>query len=530
MQHSSETQRLTLARKLGLICSLLITLMVGTAIASWFTMGRLTKDVKDLNIHNVPQLRYIADIELDVTRVSMQLRHAILARNAQELQTTLADIEAKKARLIENMERFGNGMEDAEGRAAYAPLPALLKEFGRLGAQNLELIVAGQKEEAFDFLVNQTIPARNRLLEPLGAEKERQAQLLRSDIAHAEEMAGINQAMVLSAFALLTLALVGLAVYLGRVTSQLGGDPHVLKAVADSIAAGDLTVHVPVRQGDSMSILHSMQGMRDRLVDAVSTVRAGAESVNNAAGEIAQGNHDLSARTESQASALQETAASMEQLSSTVRQNADNAKTANQLAADASKVAQQGGDVVAEVVSTMKDIDESSRKIGDIVGLIDSIAFQTNILALNAAVEAARAGEQGRGFAVVASEVRTLAQRSAEASKEIRALISESATRVEHGSGMVGRAGKTMGEVVQAIQRVSDLMSEISAASNEQSQGVSQVGEAVTEMDQSTQQNAALVEEMAAAASSLNNQAEDLIRAVAVFKVPSGRNFLALAA
>lgn len=503
--------------------------MVGTAIASWFTMGRLTKDVNDLNIHNVPQLRYIADIELDVTRVSMQLRHAILARNAQELQTTLADIEAKQARLIENMERFGKGMEDAEGRAAYAPLPALMKEFGRLGAQNLELIAAGKKEEAFDFLVNQTIVARNRLLEPLGAEKERQAQLLRSDIAHAEEVAGINQAMVLSAFALLTLALVGLAVYLGRVTSQLGGDPHVLKAVADSIAAGDLTVHVPVRQGD-LSILHSMQGMRDRLVDAVSAVRAGAESVNNAAGEIAQGNHDLSARTESQASALQETAASMEQLSSTVRQNADNAKTANQLAADASKVAQQGGDVVAEVVSTMKDIDESSRKIGDIVGLIDSIALQTNILALNAAVEAARAGEQGRGFAVVASEVRTLAQRSAEASKEIRALISESATRVEHGSGMVGRAGKTMGEVVQAIQRVSDLMSEISAASNEQSQGVSQVGEAVTEMDQSTQQNAALVEEMAAAASSLNNQAEDLIRAVAVFKVPSGRNFLALAA
>ncbi len=266
MQHSSETPRLTLVRKLGLICSLLITLMVGTAIASWFTMGSLTKDVKDLNIHNVPQLRYIADIELDVTRVSMQLRHAILARNAQELQTTLADIEAKKARLIENMERFGKGMEDAEGRAAYAPLPALMEEFGRLGAQNLELIAAGKKEEAFDFLVNQTIVARNRLLEPLGAEKERQAQLLRSDIAHAEEVAGINQAMVLSAFALLTLALVGLAVYLGRVTSQLGGDPHVLKAVADSIAAGDLTVHVPVRQGDSMSILHSMQGMRDRLV------------------------------------------------------------------------------------------------------------------------------------------------------------------------------------------------------------------------------------------------------------------------
>ena len=266
----------------------------------------------------------------------------------------------------------------------------------------------------------------------------------------------------------------------------------------------------------------AMKATLDKMDVAVSAVRQGASGIALASAEIAQGNSDLSARTEQQASALEQTAASMEELSSTVRQNADNARQGNQLAQNASSVAVRGGEVVGQVVDTMKGINDASRKIADIIGVIDGIAFQTNILALNAAVEAARAGEQGRGFAVVASEVRSLAGRSAEAAKEIKGLISDSVQRVEQGTALVDQAGATMTEVVAAIRRVTDIMGEISAASTEQSSGVAQVGEAVTQMDQATQQNAALVEESAAAAESLKLQAQQLVQAVAVFKLAHG--------
>ena len=290
--------------------------------------------------------------------------------------------------------------------------------------------------------------------------------------------------------------------------------------VADRVSGGDLTAHIDVDSRDETGqLLSALQRMQQSLVRTVSVVRQNSESVASASAQIASGNNDLSARTEQQASALEETAASMEELGSTVRQNADNARTANQLAMNASTVAAQGGEVVAEVVETMKGINASSNKIADIISVIDGIAFQTNILALNAAVEAARAGEQGRGFAVVASEVRSLAGRSAEAAKEIKSLIMASVERVEQGTLLVDKAGNTMTEVVTAIRRVTDIMGEISAASSEQSAGVGQVGEAVTQMDQATQQNAALVEEMAAAAASLNTQAGELVHAVAVFQL-----------
>jgi len=291
-------------------------------------------------------------------------------------------------------------------------------------------------------------------------------------------------------------------------------------SVAEAIASGDLTRQVRVVGRDEIAqLLKALGKMQGSLAGLVSNVRANSESVATASSQISQGANDLSARTEEQASALQQAAASMEQLGSTVRQNAENAQSANQLALGASAVARKGGDVVGEVVETMKGINDSSKRIVDIIGVIDGIAFQTNILALNAAVEAARAGEQGRGFAVVAGEVRSLAQRSSDAAKEIKTLISASVTRVQHGTHLVDRAGETMTEIVTSIARVTDIMGEISAASTEQSSGVGQIGDAIAQMDQATQQNAALVEESAAAAESLKDQAHQLVDTVSVFKI-----------
>ena len=294
--------------------------------------------------------------------------------------------------------------------------------------------------------------------------------------------------------------------------------------VADRVAHGDLTTPIaPAGEDELADLMKSLETMQTSLVRLVNEVRQGSESVANASSEIAQGNNDLSSRTEQQASALEETASSMEELSSAVSHSADNARQANQLANNASNVAVRGGEVVSQVVETMKGINDASRKIADIIGVIDGIAFQTNILALNAAVEAARAGEQGRGFAVVASEVRALAGRSADAAKEIKSLIGASVERVEHGTALVDQAGSTMSEVVNAIKRVSDIVSEISAASTEQNLGVAQVGNAVAQIDQATQQNAALVEQMAAAASGLKGQAAALVQSAAVFKTHAQR-------
>ncbi len=309
-----------------------------------------------------------------------------------------------------------------------------------------------------------------------------------------------------------------------RLIGQLGGEPGEAAEVARAVAEGDLSTRIRVRPGDSTSVMARLATMQRGLAEAVSKVRQGSENVAISSAQIAQGNQDLSSRTEHQASALQQTAATMDQLGSTVRNNADNAKQANQLALGASSVAVEGGEVVGQVVSTMKDINDSSKKIADIISVIDGIAFQTNILALNAAVEAARAGEQGRGFAVVAGEVRSLAQRSAEAAKEIKALIGASVERVERGTALVDRAGQTMQEIVDSIRRVSDIVAEISSASVEQSSGVAQVGQAVSQMDQATQQNAALVEQSAAAAESLKQQAQQLVQAVAVFKLGQGES------
>ena len=477
-------------------------------------VSRLAEEIRDVNI---TQFGRIAGVELNVTRVSLQLRHAILARNVQERDASLSDIADKKKLLDEAIQSYGRSISTASERQLFEQVAPLVAAFWRHGEANIALIKADKKEEAFAYLVDNAIPARNALLQWTADNVKVQQKLVTDDVSQMDSSLKSTLSFLEASIVFSVIILVCLVVWIVRTLQRR---VFLARQVAVRVRDGDLTQSIEDSVRDEFSPLIAALGdMQDSLSRVVAGVRTNAQSVASASAEIASGNNDLSARTEQQASALEETAASMEELGSTVRQNADNARTANQLAMSASTVATQGGEVVAEVVETMKGINASSNKIADIISVIDGIAFQTNILALNAAVEAARAGEQGRGFAVVASEVRSLAGRSAEAAKEIKSLIMASVERVEQGTLLVDKAGATMTEVVTAIRRVTDIMGEISAASSEQSAGVGQVGEAVTQMDQATQQNAALVEEMAAAASSLNSQAGELVNAVAVFKL-----------
>lgn len=386
----------------------------------------------------------------------------------------------------------------------------------QLGAV-IELADSGKTQDAIAHLQDKVQPLQDKWFADIQSMIDRQEKQNRDAIVQLND----EHTQAVQLFISISIASIVMGSFLAwwisrSITRPIGN----AVTVAKEIAAGNLNNDIDVNSKDEAGVLlQALLNMQRSLAAMVTNVRQGSEGVATASSEIAEGNHDLSARTESQASALEQTAASMEELSSTVQQNAENARQANQVALGASNVAIKGGEVVGEVVETMKGINDASRKIFDIIGVIDGIAFQTNILALNAAVEAARAGEQGRGFAVVASEVRSLAGRSAEAAKEIKSLISASVERVENGTMLVDQARNTMVDVVKGIKQVTDLMGEISAASNEQSMGVLQVGEAVTQMDQVTQQNAALVEEMAAAASSLKSQADDLVGAVAGFKL-----------
>lgn len=510
--------RPTLAVKLIGACAVIILAMLGLGATVWSLLTTQAQHAEAVVEHRVPQLERVADIQLNVTRVSLQLRHAMLARDQAELSATLADIAALKEHLDRQLDEFGKAMTTDAGRRAYAKLPGLMANFWQVGGKNLELIQAGRKAEAFAFLVNETIPARKQLLEPLNAEMARQGERTKLEVDDAAEQTKSARNLVVCMVGIVALAMGGLLVLLLKVVRQLGAEPDELRRAAEAVADGHLAHPIQLREGDSTSVMAALKKMTERLASAVQAVRGTAETVAQASAQIASGNGDLSARTEQQAAALQETAASMEQLSGTVRQNAENARMAHQLAGNSSSVASEGGAMVGQVVTTMREIQDSSRRIADIIAVIDSIAFQTNILALNAAVEAARAGDQGRGFAVVASEVRGLAKRSATAAQEIKALITDSVSRVEHGTSLADEAGIKMQEIVGAIQHVNAVVSEISAASVQQSQGVAQIGEAVTQMDRSTQQNAALVEESAAAAESLRDQARQLVSAVAVFR------------
>ncbi|CUI55918.1 methyl-accepting chemotaxis protein [Achromobacter xylosoxidans] len=396
-------------------------------------------------------------------------------------------------------------LEDVRGR--------YVKSFQGVGA----LLKRGERDAARQRLLEETLP----LLDGL---QDRVIEISRIQSAEMVDASADSQRVIDNA-GMLNLILSGLAVVLGglfawRVSKSITAPLAQAVSVAETVARGDLGQPIlAVTRDETGRLLRALHDMQDKLAGAVRTIRAGSETISSAAGQIAAGNADLSSRTEEQAASLEETAASMEELASTVKQNADNARQANQLAASASEVAQRGGAVVSAVVSTMGDISASSRKISEIVSVIDGIAFQTNILALNAAVEAARAGEQGKGFAVVAGEVRSLAQRSAQAAREVKTLIEASVSKVAEGAGQAENAGTTMQEVVASVKRVTDIMGEIAAASQEQASGIEQVNRAVSQMDEVTQQNAALVEEAAAAAGSMQDQAHALVRAVGVFRL-----------
>jgi len=499
---------------LGFGLVLLITvLLAGVGIWRIMALASESERVSTQELERQTQTeRWAAGLRLNWVRTEAFLK-AIDREYMEQLALSSAATDRDlqdAAQRVHNMVTLASGkalLEQVDAaEKAYAAKLAEIRELHRGGEPNVPALV----DKDLRPLAEQTLSALDGLRQHM-AGLLRESQERTAAVATASEwILGLGAALAVLAGLLLA----------ALVTRSIVRPLERGRQLALAIAEGDLTQAPQTRANDEPGqLLAALTGMQQRLAGIVGEVRSGAEGVASASAEIAHGNSDLSARTEQQASALEETSASMEQLNSTVRQNADNAHTASGLAVQAREVASQGGNVVAQVVDTMKGINDSSKKIADIIGVIDGIAFQTNILALNAAVEAARAGEQGRGFAVVASEVRSLAGRSAEAAKEIKALIGASVERVEAGSALVDRAGTTMGQVVQAITRLSDIVAEISAASTEQSQGVAQVGEAITQMDQATQQNAALVEESAAAADSLRAQAAQLVQAVSVFQL-----------
>ena len=511
---------LRIGQRLGVAFAAIIALATLVVLIGITRLADLNESLKLIGNDRLPKVQQVADITDDINLVARELRNAVILSDEAKVKSALSTVAEALDRMNKTVENLAPTLTSDEGKKRLAAANDMRGAFMPLQQRFVELVRDGQKAEAVTLLFQQLRPAQLAYIKTLGGLKDYQFELIQQASTDGEH--AYDQAKMLM-FSLLA-GMVGLGGLLGWwITRSITGPIDAAVIVAEKVAEGDLSSRIEVSRNDETGrLLNALKRMNESLVGIVSTVRNSSDSIAIGSAQIASGNADLSQRTEEQASALEETAASMEQLGSTVKQNADNARQANQLAMSASTVAIKGGEVVGQVVQTMKGINDSSKKIADIISVIDGIAFQTNILALNAAVEAARAGEQGRGFAVVASEVRNLAQRSAEAAKEIKSLINASVERVEQGTVLVDQAGATMDEVVTSIKRVTDIMGEISSASTEQSQGVSQVGEAVSQMDQVTQQNAALVEESAAAADSLRQQAQQLVSAVAVFKIGEG--------
>jgi methyl-accepting chemotaxis protein len=498
----------------GCVC-LLLVITIGLGINKTAVLNEGTRYIVQNKLPKIEQSHLLL---AKVDEIAIALRNMMLNADAGDRARQVGAIMDARQTVEKVMNDLGGSMVTNAGQGLMRQVMDERSKY--VDGQNkvLALLQAGQEDEAKAYMVNGLRPLlaayKGSLVKLIAHEN---AAIATTAKTAEQTYADARRQMIgLGVVALLLAAAIGFVIT-RRLLRQLGGEPDYAAAIAGEIAAGNLGVKVVVAPNDLSSLMFAMDSMRGQLAGVVREVRASTDLITTASGEIAAGNQELSVRTEQQAGALEETASSLEELTSTVRQNADNARQANVLAESASGVAAQGGAVVAQVVETMESIAASGKNIVDIIGVINGIAFQTNILALNAAVEAARAGEQGRGFAVVASEVRILAQRSADAAKEIKRLIDDSATQTDAGTRLVSEAGVTMSAIIDSVRSVTDIMGEISTASAEQSAGIEQINMAVVQMDYVTQQNAALVEEAAAASTAMQEQALALARAVGVF-------------
>ena len=505
--------RIGLKLALAFTVTTILTLVLGAL--AWSQMSRIDAGAEDLATNWLPSVQAIGNVRVAANRVR-RTEGLLFGLDDGDTPKARADLQDRMALLAKAEASYAPLVTEGEEKRLFDQYRAERDKYQQVQAQLLQL-PASARAEVLQLFVGASERSFDALANTLGTLSDFNRASADKAVAAVRDTYDTARTVMLVLISLTTAIAAALAWWItGLITRPIGQAVQV----AQGVAQGDLTMVIESRGKDEAAqLMQSLAEMRGSLLQVVGNVRANAESVATASAQIEQGNIDLSSRTEEQASALEQTAASMEELSSTVTQNADNARQASHLAQDAAATAARSGDAVSAMVTTMRSIDEASREIAEIIGLIDGIAFQTNILALNAAVEAARAGEQGRGFAVVATEVRSLAQRSAGAAKDIKALIDTSALRVKDGAQQAEHAGASMREVLQSIDRVATIVAEISTATQEQSSGISQVGEAVTQMDQTTQQNAALVEESAAAASSLKGQAQQLVAAVSVFKL-----------
>ncbi|HEY0885045.1 MAG TPA: methyl-accepting chemotaxis protein, partial [Ramlibacter sp.] len=507
-----------------LVAGFLIVSMLGALVAGIgiFNMGKINDKADAIYEQELLGISHVKQANIALVYMARELRNLLLASSVQDRDRFVQNIDKARSLVKEQLEKARPLFLTDEGKQklaafdrAFAEYDGLLNEtVGKARREEMEM-----ERPIVQYMYQTVFPKAQAADDSMTELTKLKEENARSAADEAAALYNTSRALMI----VLVLVSTGVGFALGIVVTRSITRP-LSKAVgvAQAVAGGDLTTSISADSADEVGqLLGALREMNESLVKVVTQVRVGTDTIATATGQIAAGNQDLSSRTEEQASSLEETAASMEELTGTVKQNADNAGQANQLAQSASEIAARGGAVVAEAVQTMSAINESSKKIAEIISVIDGIAFQTNILALNAAVEAARAGEQGRGFAVVAAEVRSLAQRSATAAKEIKVLIEDSVSKVNAGSSQVARTGETMQEIVGSIRRVTDLMGEIAAASQEQSSGIEQVNQAITQMDQVTQQNAALVEEAAAASHSLQEQAGHLVSAVSVFKLES---------
>ncbi|MBS1154122.1 MAG: methyl-accepting chemotaxis sensory transducer [Proteobacteria bacterium] len=513
--------KLTVAKRMIIMTALAVLALLVVGVTGISQLHKASDALDSANTKTIPNILALSEVQYDFMRArATVLSHVVTADLGRKatLETQLNDIRAK---INTGLEKYAKELISNEtDKTLTVNEQKAIKDYFEVVEKILVHSRKSENAEAVAIVEAAGKEVAAKMQAALVAHMEYNQKLAGNLAAEAKASSttGTFVSWLAIAIGSLLTAIVGLLT-VRTLMRQLGGEPDYAAEVVKIIASGDLSQKITTKPGDESSLLAAMKTMQDNLKQTIAQIKESVETINIASQEIAAGNSDLSQRTEEQASSLEETASSIEELTSTVKQNADNAAHANQLARNASDIASRGGNVVGDVVCTMSGINDASRKIVDIISVIDGIAFQTNILALNAAVEAARAGEQGRGFAVVAGEVRNLAQRSAAAAKEIKGLINDSVERVEDGAKQVEEAGRTMSEIVSSVKRVSEIVDEISNASMEQSAGIEQVNQAIAQMDQVTQQNAALVEEAAAAAKSLEDQAQNLSEAIAVFKM-----------